>query len=311
MMKNNVQHIPYELSQLDNYLAERESAYDLKEGAEAKIIWNSESGVEKTDYSVVYLHGFRASHPEGDPVHRKIADSFGYNLYLSRLEEHGIHTQYPLLHLTEKKLVRSARFAFEMGRRIGHKVILMGTSTGGSLALWLASQNEFKEKISSLILYSPLIRFYGIKEKLLTNSLSRKLLHIMPGKKHLIKTKGTTFAEDRIWNKEYAMQGALALGAFVEHNMQDNLFSNVTSPVFIGYYYKNKREHDQVVSVPAIREMTKKLGTRTKFVHSTNFPEAKNHVICSSLLSKAVSNVIQGTTNFLKDVGPQVSSENE
>lgn len=311
MMINETQHIPEELSQLDDFLAERESAFNIKKGAEANIVWNGGYKHQQTEYAIVYLHGFRASHPEGDPVHRTIAEDFGCNLFLNRLDEHGLHSDYPLLELTEKKLLQSARFAFEIGHRIGRKVILMGTSTGGSLALWLASQKEFQDRISSLILYSPLIRFHGINNKLLTNSISRKLLQFIPGKKYLIKTKGTTYAQDRIWNKEYAMQGALQLGSFVEHNMRKELFSKVYCPTFIGYYYKSKKEQDQVVSVPAIKKMSNQLGTRTEFVKSVNFPEAKTHVICSPLLSKAVPELISCTKSFLKDVASHVSSEND
>jgi pimeloyl-ACP methyl ester carboxylesterase len=302
--------IPEDLSKLGSYLATRESKYDLKPGTEAQIIWNSGSQPAKTEYAIVYLHGFKASHPEGDPVHQKIAKTFGYNLFLSRLDEHGIDDEYPLLHLTKQKLIDSARFAFEIGRRIGHKVILMGTSTGGSLALWLASQQPFKTQISSLILYSPLIRFYGIKEKLLMNAPARTLLRLVLGKKYLVKTKGTTYAEDRIWNKEYALQGALALGSFVEDYMQPSLFSKVECPAFIGYYYKNKKEQDKVVSVPAIKKMASRLGTRTEFVKTMNFPEAKSHVICNSLLSKALTNVIVNTESFLKHIGSHTTSKN-
>lgn len=311
MMTNKAQNIPDDLSCLDEYLAERESAYNIKEGAEANIVWNDGYKNQQTEYAIVYLHGFRASHPEGNPVHRTIAEAFGCNLFLSRFDEHGLHSDYPLLELTEEKLLQSARFAFEIGRRIGRKVILMGTSTGGSLALWLASQKEFQDRISSLVLYSPLIRFHGINNKLLTNSISRKLLQFIPGKKYLIKTTGTTYAQDRIWNKEYTMQGALQLGSFVEHNMRRELFSKVYCSTFIGYYYKSKKEQDQVVSVSAIKRMCKQLGTRTEFVNSVNFPEAKTHVICSSLLSKAVPEIISRTKSFLKDVGSHVPSEND
>ncbi len=59
----------------------------------------------KTEYSLVYLHGFSASQAEGDPVHRNIAKLFGCNLYLSRLAEHGIDTAEPMMNLTaEEKL---------------------------------------------------------------------------------------------------------------------------------------------------------------------------------------------------------------
>lgn len=307
-LDNKDKDIPDKLSELEDYLAKRESAVSLKPDTQARIIWNSDSKPQKTEYAIIYLHGFRASHPEGHPVHRQIAKHFGYNLFLSRMEEHGIESDYPLLDLTEEKLLRSAHFAFAIGRRIGKKVIVMGTSTGGSLGLYLAANPAYQKKISALVLYSPLIRFYGVKEKLLMYPFSRALLKVIPGKKHLIKTQ-STFAEDKIWDSTYALQGALALGSFMQHYMKRDLYQNITCPVFAGYYYRNKKEHDQVVSVPAIKTMVNGLGTRTQNVNITNFSEAKSHVICNNLVSKAVNEVIDETKKFLKIVVSHGSRE--
>lgn len=301
--------IPDNIAELEAYLSQRESAFDLKPGTEAQIVWNCGSSLQKTEYALVYLHGFRASHPEGNPVHKAIAEHFGCNLYLSRHYEHGIDTKYPLLHLTEEKLRQSAHFAFEIGRRIGKKVILMGTSTGASLALYLAAKPDFQDHISSLVLYSPLVRFHGIKEQLLMHAASRKILSIIPGRRFIIKTESTTYAEDRIWNNCYALGGALALGAFIQSTMTNELFRKVRCPTFIGYYYKNNRERDKVVSISGIKKLAQKLRARTNSVSLMNFPGAQNHVICSSLVSKSVSAVIDRTKIFLKNLGSHTTRE--
>ena len=303
--------IPSSITELDAFLADLEGEHNLKDDTEAQIIWANPDQPQKTDYAIVYLHGFRASHPEGDPVHKQIAQKMGYNLFLSRIAEHGIRSEYPLLNLTEQKLIRSARFALKIGQRIGKKVILMGTSTGGSLALYLAAQPDFRRDISSLILYSPLIKFYGINQKLLTSAVMRRMMKVIPGKKYLIKSPETTYAEARIWNTNYALGGALALGAFVQHYMNSSLFNKVHQPTFIGYYYKNRKQQDTVVSVPAIKRMAQNLGSRTEIVKFTNFPKAQNHVICSGLVSKSVSNVVKNTLHFLKNVGSHEASESD
>lgn len=297
--------IPDKLSLLDKFLTEKEAAYDLKPGAEARVIWQEGKKHEKTEYAIVYLHGFRASHPEGDPVHKKIADQLGAHLYLSRLEEHGIRSPNPLRNLTEQKLIDSARFSFAVGRRLGRKVILMGTSTGGSLALFLAATSPFRENINNLILYSPLIRFYRIKQKLVQWSLSRKVLSIIPGKSYSIEESAATKAEERIWNTSYALQGALALGKFIDQYMRPPTYKKVQCPVFTGYYYKNRQLQDKVVSVKAIKNMMQKLGTPSNYLTSVSFPHAQTHVICSSLLSQSVSSVIKETSHFLKYIGTQ------
>lgn len=308
-MDGDFSGIPDNLEKLSSFLADRESAQDLKTGTKARIEWNCGSKQQKTEYAIVYLHGFRASHPEGDPVHRKVAEYFGYNLFLSRLEEHGVQSDYPLLDLTVGKLLQSARFALEVGKKIGRKVIIMGTSTGGSLALWLASQDKYKDQISSLILYSPLIRFYGINQYLLANVVSRQLLRLFLGSKFMIKNEESTEAEDIIWNKEYTLQGALVLGSFIKKYMKNSIFANIDCPTFIGYYYKNKEEQDKVVSVKAIKKMISHLGTRTTSITAVNFPEAKSHVICSSLLSKSVIDVTDNTIKFLKGLDAHGTTE--
>lgn len=296
--------IPHDLSELDNFLAKEEARYDLKLGTEARIIWQPEKRHQQTDYALVYLHGFRASHPEGHPVHRKIADFLGANLFLSRLQEHGIRSENPLQNLTREKLLESARFAFAIGKKIGDKVILMGTSTGGSLALYLAAQPSFKNKIAGIILYSPLIRFFGIKEKLfLQHKLSRKILRFLRGGSHQIHAAQTTQDEDRIWDPVYALQGALALGSFVDHHMRSELFKQIECPVFIGYYYKNRRKQDKVVSVPAIKKMADQLNSDASSVYVANFPNAKTHVICNYLVSKSIKKVIKESRFFLKSIG--------
>ena len=303
--------IPSDLTQLDAFISEHENAHDLKPGTAARVYWHDNQKKQPTDYALVYLHGFKASHPEGDPTHRKIADYLGANLYLSRIAEHGLRSAPPLLHLTENKLIQSAQSALAVGQKIGRKVILMGCSTGGSLGLYLAAQPSLQKKIAGLILYSPLIRFYGLNDKLLKYSLVRNLLRILPGKSYQLHTPDTSEAEDRIWNSTYALQGVLALGNFVARYMQADLFNKISCPVFTGYYYKNTRQQDKVVSISAIKKMVDQLGTDPSDRFSSNFPNAESHVICSSLTSKSVPAVIQQTKYFLKSIVLHGGSENK
>ncbi len=297
-MINNSVSIPREPSLIDDYIFNREQACDLKPGTEAEIVWQNEDK-SSTEYAIVYLHGFKASHPEGDPVHENIADTFGCNLYLSRLEGHGCASGLPLENLSEAKLLGSAYHALEVGKRIGKKVILMGTSTGGSLALFLASKKEFKEDIAALVLYSPLIDFFDPFAKLLRSKLFRSLFSVIPGRKIKISKPQLKADEGYIWYDRYAFQGALALGEFVSNHMHSDTFRQVNCPVFTGYYYRNRQNQDKVVSVAAIKYMFDMLGTESQKKTLINFPGANTHVICSSLLSNSVAEVIRKTSEFI------------
>src|SRR5690348_14648689 len=69
--------VPSETIALQNYIHDHEALHKLKPDNEARIIWLNDSSKEKTEYAIVYLHGFSASEKEGDPVHIDFAKRFG------------------------------------------------------------------------------------------------------------------------------------------------------------------------------------------------------------------------------------------
>ena len=71
------------LADLASFIENREATVEgIKPDNEARIIWAD--SVRKTDYSLVYLHGFSASPMEGNPIHFETAERYGMNLYLHR-----------------------------------------------------------------------------------------------------------------------------------------------------------------------------------------------------------------------------------
>ena len=164
---------------MEKYIANNESKHKLKPDNEARILWYNDSTKEKTEYAVVYLHGFSASQEEGDPVHYEFAKKFGCNLYLARLAEHGVDTTVPLANYTAEKSWRSAVEAYAIGKQLGRKIILMSTSTGGTLALKLCA--EFPD-ISANIMMSPNIAINDPNAWLLNNHWGLQIAHIIVGK---------------------------------------------------------------------------------------------------------------------------------
>lgn len=296
------ENLPDDPGQLEAWIREQESSNPaIKDPARATILWADPRNKRKTEYVLVYLHGFKASHGEGDPVHRKVAETLGLNLYLSRLYGHGLNVSKPLHELSAEALKKSARRALAIGQKTGKKVILMGTSTGASLGLYLAAQPELKDIIKGLVLYSPLIQFYGSSQLFLGHRLPRTLLRIIPGKNYLIHgEEGSTPEENKIWYSSYALQGALALGEFIQHAMTNETFSQVTCPTFTGFYYKSKRQQDKVVSVEAIKSMHEQLGAEPEMKELKNYPDSGTHVICSGLLSGSVNRLVKDSCRFIR-----------
>src|SRR5688572_25988564 len=127
-----------DLKALEDSIIAAETSLPLKQDNEARIIWAS--AYSKTSYSIVYLHGNAASQEEGDPIHEALAHRYGANLFLARLSGHGLQTNEPMLTIDAGSWMQSALDALVIGNQIGEKVILLSTSTGSTLALYLAAQ---------------------------------------------------------------------------------------------------------------------------------------------------------------------------
>ncbi|MEQ9439953.1 MAG: alpha/beta hydrolase [Cyclobacteriaceae bacterium] len=268
----------------------------IKEDNEARIVW-ADSSRQKTPYSMVYLHGFGASQGEGAPVHTMLAKRYGCNLYLSRLVEQGIESDSAFKNMTAENYLASAKRAVAIGKMLGDSVIIMGTSTGGALGLFITAENP---DITSLILYSPIIAPQDEQLYLLNRPWGMQLMEMMVGDDYVTEEReGLT---RQYWSDLYYIEGYAALAGIVEETMTEETFKRVTCPVFLGYYYKNEEEQDDVVSVPAMRTMFDQLGTPASLKRQQAFPNAGNHVIASYIRSNDWKSVYESTDKFLEEV---------
>lgn len=292
-LTDNLPAVPAEPAALENYIGANEAQHKLKPDNQARIIWPNDSLKQKTDYAVVYLHGFSASQEEGDPVHRDFAKTFGCNLYLSRLDAHGIDTSEQLLNFTAEGLWNSAKEAYAIGKQLGKKVILMSTSTGGTLALKMAA--EFPD-IDALILLSPNIAINDPNAWLLNNEWGLQIAHLVQGK--YMVAKDTTAIYKQYWNTPYRMEAAVQLEELIEQTMKASVFEKVKQPVLLMYYYKDEDHQDPVVKVSAMKRMFTQLGTPDSLKWQIPVPNAGDHVIGSWIKSKDYKTVEQDCDSF-------------
>jgi len=284
--------------QLEMYVAEQEKKHLIKPDNEARIVWYNDSLKNTTEYALVYLHGFSASQEEGNPVHRNLAKAFGCNLYLARLAEHGIDTSDALLNYTAAGLWQSAKEAYAIGKKLGKKVILMGTSTGGTVALQLAA--AFPD-IAGIILYSPNIAINDPNAWLLNNPWGLQIARLVKGSD--FNTAGHDDATyKKYWNYTYRLEATVQLEELLETTMLPATFTAVRQPVLALYYFKDENNQDKVVKVSAIQKMMKELGTPDSLKRSVAMPNTGNHVLASPILSKDVAGVENETSKFLQQV---------
>ena len=292
------------IENIETYIDQKErKVKGLKPDNESEIIWADQAGV-KTKYSIVYLHGWSASKQEGAPVHYRLAETFGANLYLPRLYAHGIEKQVPFEEMTADKLIQSAKEAIAYGQLLGEELILVSTSTGGSLALYLASEIE---NLKAVVLYSPNIQIYSPTAKILDNPWGAQIAKKIQGSDQFYPD--VPQRRKPFWNDHYAVSALPELQAFLSTHMNKATFKTVEEPLFLGYYYKNEEEQDKVVSVDAMLEMYEQIATPESKKYKVAFSEAGNHIIASPLASAAVEEVYQETAQFLiNTVGLVVAS---
>lgn len=290
--------VPDDPDGLEQYVAAQEAMHKLKPDNEARIIW-ADSTRARTHYSIVYIHGFSASQEEGDPVHETFAKTFGCNLYLARMADHGVDTTDQLLYFTADRWWRSSKEALAIGKALGDKVILMSTSTGGTMALILAA--TYPDDVFALINMSPNVELYDPLAWLARKPWGLQFARTVKGGDYNVTpiTAGADSTLDlRYWNHKYRLEAVCQLVELVESSMHESLFNKITHPVLNLYYYKNEQEQDNQVSVAAIFEMHKQLATLDSMKVAVPIPNAGGHVLGSHVVSKDIEGVTRAIKEF-------------
>ena len=180
-------------------------------------------------------------------------------------DAHGIDTTEPLLNFTADGLWNSAKEAYAIGKKLGKKIILMATSTGGTLALKLAA--EYPD-IAGLILLSPNIEINDSKAWLLNNHWGLQIAKAVAGTYR--KASDTTAIYAQYWNNKYRIESTVQLEELLESTMKKRMFIQ--------------------------------LGTPDSLKRQVALPNTGDHVIGSYIKSKDVQSVVNETEKFATEI---------
>src|SRR5690606_18793738 len=114
-------------------------------------------------------------------------------------------------------------------------VILIGCSTGASLALKLAAEHP---EIKALILYSPNIAINDPNAWLANNPWGLQIARLVLGSKYVVSKKDTRDIYRQYWYDRYRLEAVVALEEFLETAMTKQTFQKVKQPTLMLYYYK-------------------------------------------------------------------------
>lgn len=274
--------VPEGLNALEDYIRQTEAAQPIRKDNHARVIWQ-DSVPTKTEYSFVYLHGFAGSYRDGYPLNVNVADTFGANIYLSRWAGHGLVPPASLDSFSPETAWESAKEALLIGHRIGKKVVIISTSTGGTLALKLAA--AYPDSVYGLINISPNIKDDQMGASLLTTEIGPELAQLISlGEDHKVKQEPE--AAEQYWDTLYPAQALVELQLLVESTMKPELYRKVSCPVLTLYYHKNILKEDEHVEVSVYPDVHGQLATPDSMVKLVALDKPGTHFIGSAIKSE-------------------------
>ncbi|WP_342221722.1 hypothetical protein [Candidatus Fukatsuia endosymbiont of Tuberolachnus salignus] len=291
--------VPKDPVQLVQYIQEKEKSFRIKPNNEARILWFNPAQPSKTACSMVYLHGFSASQQDGDPIHFNTARRYGCNLYLSRLDEHGLVTTDPLLKMTVAGLWKDAKEALSIRNALGNKVILISTSTGSTLALKLAA--EFPNDVAALINLSPNVAINDPFVFMINNPWGLQFARLIKNGRFQAGTIKTR-EEKKYWYQAYRLEAVVQLQNLLESTMHKLTFDQIRQLVLNLYYYKDEQQQDSVVKVPAILKMHQELATEQHNKRTIAIPNANTHTLGSGMHTGDLPTVENAINKFVEEV---------
>jgi len=281
--------------ELERWLARREASVPgLKPGVAAGIVWADASHPSPTPISLVYLHGYTASRGEISPVADRIAAALGANLFYSRLTGHG---QDADAHRTVgvDDWIQDGLEALEIGRRLGHRVVVLATSTGVSLAAWLILGPP-RRTVAASVLISP---------NLTPKNRTTELL-LWPGKEwflnkfmgDMVTNSSKNALNTQYWDLVHHSHSLIPMMQLVEMARTLN-FRRWPSPALVVYDLK-----DSVVDERVTKKLFSRAPKELLTLHEwTTFPGEHNHVLAGDALSPhGTERMVELALGFLQRV---------
>ena len=231
---------------LPAWLATREAAVpDLRAGEEKRIVWAGQPGA-KTPLAVVYLHGFSASSEEIRPVPDQVAQALGANLFFTRLAGHG-RNGAAMAEPTAQDWIEDTAEALAIGQRLGDRVLVIATSTGGTLAAMAARDGRLNGGLAGVVLISPNFGLRPWAGRILDLPWAEVWGPVVAGAERSFAPQNATHAAH--WTTTYPTAALFPMAALVRHARAQD-YSTAKAPLLL-----IQSPDDQVVSPAAAQDV--------------------------------------------------------
>ncbi len=281
---------------VDVYFAAREAAFtDITPGTEKRIVWAGAQG-ERRPLAIVYLHGFSATSEEIRPVPDRVATALDANLVYARLTGHGRGGD-ALAQASVAAWIADTAEALAVARAIGERVVILATSTGGTLAVAAASDPQMSRDLAALVLVSPNFGINNPLSPLLTWPAARYWLPVLAGSERSFEPRSE--AQARFWTTRYPSVAVFPLAALVRAVSALD-FSTVQTPALFWY-----APADKVVRADLTGEIAARWGgpVVVRHVEMGAGDDINAHVVMGDALSPGQTDeAAQAITQWLSEV---------
>jgi len=261
----------------DAYLASKEADIpNLRPDAHKEIVWAYPLSRAKTPLSVVYVHGFSATKAETRPLADKVAKALGANLFYTRLTGHG-RDGAAMEQTSVNDWINDLAEAVAIGRKIGNRVLIIATSTGGTLTTLGTSVPGLMDGVEGIVLISP---NFGLRDRwafLLDMPFARDILPRVGGQTYGFEPVNKGQAEN--WTTSYPIGALVPMAALIRAVRHIDL-SDIKLPLLVLY-----SQNDAIVDPNATEAVIARWGGPHQVVDVPISGDPANHVIAGDILS--------------------------
>lgn len=269
---------------------------DITPGVQKRVLWHSDPHT-RTPYSVVYIHGFSATSEETRPVPDRVAQALQANLVFTRLTGHGRPGQ-AMAEARVQDWMTDVAEALAAARAVGDKVVVLSTSTGGSLMTAALLDPEMRRDVVASVFVSPNYGLNTSLEFLLTLPGARYWLPPILGRERTFEARSAAY--ETYWTTRYPSVAVLPMAALLKV-VRDLPFEEIRVPALFVF-----SEQDQVVRPDLTRAFAARWGTASdiQLVEPGPGDDSYAHVIAGDIVSPGLTDLaVSGILSWLEEKG--------
>ena len=165
--------------------------------------------------------------------------------------------------------------ALRIGRLLGERVVVVGTSTGGTLAAWLAARADVE--LAALVLISPNFAVRNASARLLHMPWGGQLAELVVGPER--SWQAGSEPHERYWTTRYPTRSLVTLAGLLDLVEATDL-TRIRAPTLVVV-----SPDDRVIDPAAVERRFAEIGAEKELIRVTESQDPSHHVLAGAILA--------------------------